>query len=697
MLVPIACRFVPYDQWLVTHIDDKSKVKQVKHWILSKCNLVQSPGPHSQRSVSPIVFASTVRSRSSIDSLDDGYNEDDEFSDQDLHPLRTPPSKLTTIYPQCDPIPGPSSQLRNCPLVDRYTLLSFSTGTVLEDEFTLSWYNLRPYELLEMHPVGILAPLQRDVLEEYIQPYFQAKVRVLRSMWNQKHGRFETAGVDATSQKTMDKLTHKLDALSTKSTALHPEKRRKTKVDWKGRWVVIHQGCLFLCKDNVTNPPLRQFALSTMSAFRGADALERAFSIVTQPRVVCIKFRTRSTSVTGVASPPPSYPSSPISEELKMNVQEHHDSPLDSKQTRETEDSGEYPYDDAYKEEGEWVVLDMLDDHAFSSILRILHRQTSQPISSSFVPSPSIVTVSHHATASPASSFASYDTIPYPEWRINTVENARKAGMGDVGKAMAWVIWTEKGLGESLLGNIRHHRHAFSEEMQYKTTFAPDIYCGSDDESDEDSEMEWDGWMRDLERQSRVKQQSEKTSKSSVSSRQAHIPSTTSLPSPPLSETSPSGSPRVVSPSLSVSQLYPNIGNVIQASGTRGYRSPERIKNTTISTVSVGMVPMSRRRSSTLVAEMGMMTRREHDKGKEAFARNGARASPSTPVRHARSSSNLRVSSSPYGSDAAESGHPGPSSPPKRPSAFMRGMSLRAGKLVRGLESAIDFVDEKTV
>ena len=295
--------------------------------------------------------------------------------------------------------------------------------------------------------------------------------------------------------------------------------------------------------------------------------------------------------------------------------------------------------------------------------------------------------------------------------------------MGDVGKAMAWVLWTEKGLGESLLGNIRRHRQAFSREMQYKAPTPPDIYCGSDDESDDESEMEWDGWMRDLERQGRVKLQSDKSCRPAAS-RQTHIPGmSSSLPSPPLSEASPSGSPRVRSPSLSGSfgshphVQYPNIGNVIQASGACSYLStehPEKIKSTTVSTVSVGTAPSPRRRSSTLLTDLARTTRRSHDKGKpnrEPFPSSsvngavgrtvgvsaGLQYSPSTSVRHVRSSSNLRVSSSPYGSDAAESaGHPGPTSPSRRQSAFMRNMSLRAGKLVRGLESAIDFVDEKT-
>lgn len=297
---------------------------------------------------------------------------------------------------------------------------------------------------------------------------------------------------------------------------------------------------------------------------------------------------------------------------------------------------------------------------------------------------------------------------------------------------MGWVLWSDKGLGESLLGNIRYHRQVFSQEMQYKTTIVSSIYSGSDDESDEESELEWEGWMRDLERQNRVKQPSEKAKRPSASSRQAHMPVSTSLPSPPLSETSPSGSPRVRSPSLSVPHLgsgsfgphtqYPNIGNVMQASGVHGHRSTEyvlsaeKLKSTTVSTVSVGTGPVNRRRSSTLLAEFGAKTKRDHDNKKDGeliprSPMNGMRVnartvsvsagmprSPNALVRHARSSSNLRVSSSPYGSDAAESaGQLGPSSPPKRQSAFMRGVSLRAGKLVRGLESAIDFVDEKSV
>lgn len=275
---------------------------------------------------------------------------------------------------------------------------------------------------------------------------------------------------------------------------------------------------------------------------------------------------------------------------------------------------------------------------------------------------------------------------------MNVVENARKAGMGDVGKPMAWVLWTEKGLGETLLGNIRHHRQAFSREMQYKTGIVASHTNGSDDESDDDSEMEWEGWMRDLERQSWVRERSER----SAASRQGYTRSSTSSPS---SEASPSGSPRSQLATGSYFHTrYRKIGNVIQASGS--HRPPDKVINATVSTVSVGMVPSPRRRSSTLSAGLATTTKHDHDKGRQdkpSISLGTSAGMQWSPVRHTYSSSNLKMSS-PHGSDAGESPmRARPSSPSKRQSGFMRGMSLRAGRIVRGLESAIDFVDEKGV
>ncbi|KAF8842078.1 hypothetical protein BDN67DRAFT_1067996 [Paxillus ammoniavirescens] len=759
-LIPIACRFIPYDQWFLTHLDDNWKVKQVKHWILSKCNLIQSPDPPAQRPVSPITFASSVRTRSSIDSLDDGYHEDDEYDDdsEDGLPHRHPVPRRPTIYSRLTVKPGSrtkTGQPGSSPLVDQYTLISFSTGFILEDEFTLSWYNLRPYELLEMHRAGTVVSLPRDMIEEYIQPYFEAKVRALRAVWSPKSGRFEAPGHDTQHElhgsKGKEKLGARLDAFSPRSSNLQPDRRRRAKVEWKERWVIVNQGILTLCKEQAGNAPVHQFSLSTLKALRGADSLERACSIIAEQRVVCMKFRTiQPDPMISVASPPPSTPSSPIAEGWKIDRHQEpkvaasrsaDGSSSGSKQTGERGRSRKspdmYDPDDICRGEGEWVVLDMLDDRALSSILRILHRYAPHPISSSFLPSSSIITVANQGDgASPAITpflySSPYDAAPYPEWRINTVENARKAGMGDVGKPMAWILWTENGLGDSLLGNIRKHRRAFSEEMQYKTITIPsDIYPGSEcDGSDDESEIEWEGWMRDLERQGRVKQHSEKANESSTS-RQTYTSTrmSTSLPSPPLSDTSSSGSPRGRVPSLSLPHPvtlplntrpvhYPNISNVIQTSEVSAYsdlpHSPEMNKTTTISTVSVGPAPpFSRRRSSTLTPGLLMRLGKDRDKQdagspSSISSMNGPymdlgtnhfsldqRSGPSTSLRHAQSSSNLGTLSSAHTSDVAES--PSPSGSSKRQSAFVRGVSMRAGKIVKGLDSAIDFVDGKTL
>ncbi|EIN14720.1 hypothetical protein PUNSTDRAFT_124144 [Punctularia strigosozonata HHB-11173 SS5] len=36
-LLPVACRYVPLDLWFTTHLDTRWNCKQIKHWILSKC------------------------------------------------------------------------------------------------------------------------------------------------------------------------------------------------------------------------------------------------------------------------------------------------------------------------------------------------------------------------------------------------------------------------------------------------------------------------------------------------------------------------------------------------------------------------------------------------------------------------------------------------------------------------------------
>lgn len=375
---------MPYDQWFITHLDDNQKVKQVKHWILSKCNIIQTPYLPAQRPVSPITFASSIRTRTSVDSMDDGYNEDDEYDedsdDFDDFSYRHPELRRQTIYSRR---PGKTStasashtiQPGSSPLTDQYTLISFSAGTILEDDYTLSWYNLRPCELLEMHHSGKVVQLPREIMSEYVQPYFESKARALRAVWSIKSGRFESPA--ATSNRLSSRSR---DKISTNHIPLQSEsKRRKAKVEWKDRWIVINHGTLSLCKDSSGGTPLHRFPLTSLRALRGAESLARACSIIAEQRVVCLKFQGRESTTSPVPTSlsPMSLPSSPIAEDWKTDVQiEATDiTSLPDKTTatsREPPDKGDhhknspssdYNPEDICRGEGEWLVLDLLDDH----------------------------------------------------------------------------------------------------------------------------------------------------------------------------------------------------------------------------------------------------------------------------------------------------------------------------------------------
>ena len=70
-------------------------------------------------------------------------------------------------------------------LTSLYFLVTFSMGLILEDGFPVSWYKLRPYELLEMHLAEGLVTLPREIMVDYVQPYFEAKVKSLRVVWKE--------------------------------------------------------------------------------------------------------------------------------------------------------------------------------------------------------------------------------------------------------------------------------------------------------------------------------------------------------------------------------------------------------------------------------------------------------------------------------------------------------------------------------
>jgi hypothetical protein len=116
---------------------------------------------------------------------------------------------------------------------DDYSLLSFSTLHILEDRYQVSWCNIRPHELLELHPSGTIVRLSRNIsfnasmnyvtpntktrpvgndalgslsrdghalfehtsaFSDYIQPYFQAPVKALRVVPVRHDTRLSTQG-----------------------------------------------------------------------------------------------------------------------------------------------------------------------------------------------------------------------------------------------------------------------------------------------------------------------------------------------------------------------------------------------------------------------------------------------------------------------------------------------------------------------
>ena len=141
---------VPYDQWLVTHVDSSWKAKQVKLWILSKClsvspvtrpNRGRSPSPitfaseQDPRPISPITFAPSHPDAFDIAVSNDGYDEDDEDTGSDqpfrarrrdwANPLATSPTQAGQTAESNPQRAGPQPPASDPNLCDRYTLIRF--------------------------------------------------------------------------------------------------------------------------------------------------------------------------------------------------------------------------------------------------------------------------------------------------------------------------------------------------------------------------------------------------------------------------------------------------------------------------------------------------------------------------------------------------------------------------------------------
>ncbi|EIW51321.1 uncharacterized protein TRAVEDRAFT_54664 [Trametes versicolor FP-101664 SS1] len=289
----ISCRMVCTDQWLVTHVDPSWPVSQLKHILVqrfarerktaekSRRTIPVSPHKTRRRSLSPITFAAPRKPRPivtentpSVVSEEgpeaaeeteelDSDEEDDEvvdvnkaLSEAHRYKYNTRPSTSSTSD-AVSRLPPPESS-GTSQEVEGCVLITFSTTQILEDRFSLDWYDIHPGELLELHPLAhSLVSLPRFSLDAYIAPYFAARVWALRVVGNALDSTLRDLGVPRDHQ-TDDEIPD----VSPRSPLLR-DKKKKITLEWKERWAVVHQGIFSLCKERHTRPDVMRILLSS--------------------------------------------------------------------------------------------------------------------------------------------------------------------------------------------------------------------------------------------------------------------------------------------------------------------------------------------------------------------------------------------------------------------------------------------------
>jgi hypothetical protein len=273
---------VASDQWLTARFDTTWKISEVKQYILSKVYNRSVVGndnlPSEDRPVSPITFASA---RNAYDPNTDFFLDDDLASDLGPYHFMEPIRQIRARQTPTQRVASPSfPDLPTQPLAAsaalpprHYPMLAFSTGQLLEDDYSLAWYRLRPHELLELHPPGTIVRLQREVMLEYVKPYLELDVRALRVITNDKdkdkdkesHALSSACGAPDTSspnkvRKAKDPVPcdPRSPVSGSAGGCVSPgpqsmRKRKKTRLEWRERYLVIRQGMLSLFKSRTVS------------------------------------------------------------------------------------------------------------------------------------------------------------------------------------------------------------------------------------------------------------------------------------------------------------------------------------------------------------------------------------------------------------------------------------------------------------
>lgn len=199
--------------------------------------------------MSPITFADSVQpgdkdsSESSEEETGKGYEQDneDESDGDDTGSERGRPHNAARILPQVDQATSNDLHALHAAAAavtahskrtggsgpynpDRLMVIRFSTGQLLDDDMALESYCIRPYELLEIHRYGSFLRLPRRDISLYVEPYWEGNAQALRQV--------------VSSRRTKDKDGSK------------PTRRQgpPSTLQWRARWVLIHEGVLTLRK-----------------------------------------------------------------------------------------------------------------------------------------------------------------------------------------------------------------------------------------------------------------------------------------------------------------------------------------------------------------------------------------------------------------------------------------------------------------
>jgi hypothetical protein len=285
---------VPYDQWFLTHVDPTWKIKHLKQRIISKClNLPFDPRfknvTRSGRPPSPITFApSPIKFAISDGETGSDHQEstgDDDEWDQVSDTKSNIKSKSSSFRLHRQQKQDQEPQIAT----HTYTLFRFSTCQILEENCQVSWYDIQPHELVELHssflpptfasslvspmtipspqpdivaltqtkstqkkktspitptnqadlPMPSLTALPRHTPTLYIQPFWQGWVRVLRVV-----SRIQTT-------PAYDQPPH--PSLEDNVREGNGGRKQGVITTWKESWVVIHDGAVHFCK----NPNVR--------------------------------------------------------------------------------------------------------------------------------------------------------------------------------------------------------------------------------------------------------------------------------------------------------------------------------------------------------------------------------------------------------------------------------------------------------